>query len=201
MSSTKFRFDGWVLDPESGDLERGDTRVRLQGRPTRALQELLAHAGSVVTREQLIARLWPKGVVDFDTSLNTVICKLRSALGDVAETPHYIETLPRRGYRFIGGLEHRAARAEAAPPSAAEKAPGHVRVPISVLPFSTLNGDVEQRAISDGITEASSPSSPAGGCSMSARAWCRSSIEGRRSTSHPYHGATHRCDYRPSGLG
>lgn len=153
MSSTKLRFDGWVLDPESGDLEHGGARVRLQERPTRALQELLAHAGSVVTREQLIALLWPKGVVDFDTSLNTVIRKLRSALGDAAEAPRYIETLPRRGYRFIGALDPRVAKAEAAALSAAEKASGHVRVPISVLPFSSLSGDAEQQAISDGITE------------------------------------------------
>lgn len=105
MSSRKLRFDGWVLDPESGDLERGGTRIRLQEQPVQVLRELIAHAGSVVPREQLIALLWPKGVVDFDTGLNTVIHKLRSALGDTSETPRYIETLPRRGYRFIGTLE------------------------------------------------------------------------------------------------
>ena len=69
------------------------------------LRELIAHAGNVVTREQLITLLWPKGVVDFDTGLNTIVRKLRSALGDLADTPRYIETLPRRGYRFIGALE------------------------------------------------------------------------------------------------
>src|SRR5262249_20761030 len=105
MSSKRLRFDGWVLDPESGDLERGSTRIRLQEQPVQVLRELIAHAGSVVPREQLIALLWPKGVVDFDTGLNTVIRKLRSALGDTSETPRYIETLPRRGYRFIGTLD------------------------------------------------------------------------------------------------
>src|SRR5262245_8663465 len=104
MSSSKLRFDGWVLDPESGELERAGKRIRLQEQPVLVLRELIAHAGSVVTREQLIALLWPKGVVDFDTGLNTVIRKLRGALGDPAETPRYIETLPRRGYRFIGAL-------------------------------------------------------------------------------------------------
>ena len=69
------------------------------------LRELIAHAGSVVAREQLIALLWPTGVVDFDTGLNTVIRKLRSALGDTSETPRYVETLPRRGYRLAGYLE------------------------------------------------------------------------------------------------
>jgi adenylate cyclase len=94
-----------MLDPASGELERDGVRIRLQEQPARVLQELMAHAGSVVTREHLIGLLWPKGVVDFDTSLNTAIRKLRSALGDVAETPRYIETLPRRGYRFIGALD------------------------------------------------------------------------------------------------
>jgi TolB-like protein/DNA-binding winged helix-turn-helix (wHTH) protein len=119
VSSRKLRFDGWVLDPESGDLEREGARIRLQEQPARVLQELIAHAGSVVTREQLIALLWPKGVVDFDTSLNTVIRKLRSALGDVAETPRYIETLPRRGYRFIGALDPESGAAFSASPALA----------------------------------------------------------------------------------
>lgn len=105
MSSRKLRFDGWVFEPESGDLERQENRIRLQEQPARVLQELIAHAGSVVTREQLVALLWPTGIVDFDTSLNTAVRKLRSALGDVAETPRYVETLPRRGYRFIGALD------------------------------------------------------------------------------------------------
>jgi len=105
VSSNKLRFDGWVLDPESGDLERAGSRIRLQEQPVQVLRELIAHAGSVVAREQLIALLWPTSVVDFDTGLNTVIRKLRSALGDTSETPRYIETLPRRGYRFIGALD------------------------------------------------------------------------------------------------
>jgi TolB-like protein/DNA-binding winged helix-turn-helix (wHTH) protein/Flp pilus assembly protein TadD len=125
VSSRKLRFDGWVLDPESGDLERGDTRMRLQEQPVQVLRELISHAGSVVTREQLIALLWPKGVVDFDTGLNTVIRKLRSALGDTSDTPRYIETLPRRGYRFIGTLdpdpETACASSHAAPVSAAAR--------------------------------------------------------------------------------
>jgi TolB-like protein/DNA-binding winged helix-turn-helix (wHTH) protein len=91
--------------------------MRLQEQPVQVLRELIAHAGSVVTREQLIALLWPTGVVDFDTGLNTVIRKLRSALGDTSETPRYIETLPRRGYRFIGTVET-DLEAPARPPDA-----------------------------------------------------------------------------------
>jgi TolB-like protein/DNA-binding winged helix-turn-helix (wHTH) protein len=114
VSSRKLRFDGWVLDPESGDLERAGTRIRLQEQPVQVLLELITHAGSVVPREQLIARVWPKGVVDFDTGLNTVIRKLRGALADTSETPRYIETLPRRGYRFIGALDPEPEAAEGA---------------------------------------------------------------------------------------
>jgi len=122
-----------MLDPESGDLEREGARIRLQEQPTRVLQELIAHAGNVVTREQLTALLWPKGVVDFDTGLNTVIRKLRSALGDVAETPRYIETLPRRGYRFIGALNPDSGAASSA--SAA-----HVAVSLQAVPPAPAPG-------------------------------------------------------------
>jgi DNA-binding winged helix-turn-helix (wHTH) protein len=120
MSDGKLRFDGWVLDPESGDLERGGARIRLQEQSTLVLKELIAHAGSVVTREHLIALLWPKGIVDFDTGLNTTIRKLRSALGDETGAPRYIETLPRRGYRFVGTLD----AAPDAPTAAAASAVG-----------------------------------------------------------------------------
>ena len=103
------------------------------------LGELIAHAGNVVPREQLIALLWPRGVVDFDTGLNTVIRKLRTALGDTSETPRYIETLPRRGYRFIGALDPDPGadsspspahgRACAVPAALPEPAPGAGLVP------------------------------------------------------------------------
>jgi diguanylate cyclase (GGDEF)-like protein len=99
-------FDGWTLDPASGELTRGGERLRLQEQPLQVLQALLARPGQVVTREELVARLWPKGIVDFETGLNTAIRRLRAALGDDADTPRYIETLPRRGYRFIGRIEH-----------------------------------------------------------------------------------------------
>jgi Tol biopolymer transport system component/DNA-binding winged helix-turn-helix (wHTH) protein len=126
VDKKKLRFDGWVLDSESGDLERDGTRIRLQEQPTLVLIELLTHPGEVVTREHLIGLLWPKGVVDFDTGLNTAIRKLRSALGDLAETPRYIETLPRRGYRFIALLDQEpemAASAMRAPREAGADVP------------------------------------------------------------------------------
>ncbi|MEO8061649.1 MAG: winged helix-turn-helix domain-containing protein [Pseudomonadota bacterium] len=98
-------FDGWELRADIGELVKDARKIRLQQLPLLVLEELLAHPGELVTREQLIARLWPKGVVDFDTGLNTAVRKLRVALEDVGEVPRYIETLPRKGYRFIGAID------------------------------------------------------------------------------------------------
>lgn len=105
MDKREIRFDGWSVDFVSGELTRDGATHRLQDQPLQILDELLKHPGEVVTREQLIARLWPKGVVEFDTGLNSAMRKLRIALGDDADTPRYIETLPRKGYRFVGRLE------------------------------------------------------------------------------------------------
>lgn len=98
-------FNGWMLNVDLGELARDGRKIRLQDQPLRILEELLAHPGELVTREQLIARLWPRGVVDFDTSLNSAVRKLRIALQDDADTPRYIETVPRKGYRFIGTID------------------------------------------------------------------------------------------------
>jgi DNA-binding winged helix-turn-helix (wHTH) protein len=118
VSSKKLRFDGWLLDPDSVDLGRIGARIRLQEQPALVLRELATQAGSWVTREHLIALLWPKGAVDFDTGLNTAIRKLRSALGDTSETPRYLETLPRRGYRLIGSVDLDLEGVSSAAPSA-----------------------------------------------------------------------------------
>lgn len=122
-SSEDIRFDSWTLRRQPRELYKDDTRVRLQDQPLRVLEELLTHAGEVVTREQLISRLWPKRVVDFDTALNAAVRRLRGALGDDAGTPRYIETIPRHGYRFIGTVDRTvplvsAAASDGAPPSA-----------------------------------------------------------------------------------
>ena len=101
------------------------------------LKELMGHAGEVVTREHLIGLLWPKGVVDFDTGLNTAIRKLRSALGDVAETPRYIETLPRRGYRFIAPLD---PETEAGSPNAPVPMDASANVTVAQTPQRTHAG-------------------------------------------------------------
>ena len=105
MEKRVIRFDGWKVDFNSGEISKDGATHRLQDQPLQILDELLNQPGEVVTREQLIARLWPKGVVEFDTGLNSAMRKLRSALGDDPESPRYIETLPRKGYRFIGRID------------------------------------------------------------------------------------------------
>jgi len=95
-------FDGWKVDCVSGEVSRGDHVARLPQQPLRILIELFDHAGAVVTRDQLVKALWPTGIVDFDNGLNVAMRKLRVALDDVGDTPRYIETLPRVGYRFVG---------------------------------------------------------------------------------------------------
>jgi TolB-like protein/DNA-binding winged helix-turn-helix (wHTH) protein/Tfp pilus assembly protein PilF len=105
MDKREIRFDGWTVNFDSGEIARDGDTHRLQDQPLQILEELVSRAGEVVTREQLIARLWPKGVVDFDTGLNSAVRKLRIAIGDDADTPRYIETVPRKGYRFIGRIE------------------------------------------------------------------------------------------------
>ena len=107
--SPEVHFDGWTLRRQTGELLNAKTRLRLRPQQALVLDELLAHPGELVTREQLIARLWPNGVVDFSTGLNSAVRGLRAALGDHAETPRYIETIPRRGYRFIGTVNTRGS--------------------------------------------------------------------------------------------
>jgi DNA-binding winged helix-turn-helix (wHTH) protein/tetratricopeptide (TPR) repeat protein len=97
-------FDGWTLTRASGELARDGRVSRLALQPLRVLLELVDNPGEVVSRERLTQALWPKGIVDFDNNLNGIVRKLRVALEDDSETPRYIETLPRIGYRFIGKL-------------------------------------------------------------------------------------------------
>jgi len=97
-------FDNWTFRRQPPELLRDGVRVRLQEQPLQVLDELLARPGELVTREHLIARLWPKRVVEFEAGLNAAVRRLRAALGDEAETPRYIETVPRKGYRFIGAV-------------------------------------------------------------------------------------------------
>lgn len=97
------RFDVFMVDVRAGELYKSGHKVKLQEQPFRILAMLLEQPGQVVTREELRERLWPEDTfVDFDHSLNTAVKKLRQALNDEADKPRFIETLPKRGYRFIG---------------------------------------------------------------------------------------------------
>jgi len=99
------RFGTYEVDPHSGELRKAGIRVRVQQQPLRLLQTLLERPGEVVTREELRSRIWPnESFGDFDQAVNVAIAKLRAALGDSADNPRYIETLPRRGYRFLADV-------------------------------------------------------------------------------------------------
>ena len=103
----RMRFGAFEVDLRSGELYKRGIRLKLQDQPFHVLALLMEHPGDVVTREELRQKLWPADTfVDFDTGLNSAIKKLRDVLGDSAEEPRYIETLPRRGYRFIAPVEN-----------------------------------------------------------------------------------------------
>jgi cholera toxin transcriptional activator len=103
------RFGVFELDLAAGELRKNGAKLRLQEQPFQVLAFLLERAGEVVTREELRQKLWPADTfVDFDHSLNTAVNKLRETLGDSASGPRYIETLARRGYRFIAPVQTNA---------------------------------------------------------------------------------------------
>ena len=114
------RFDVFELDTRAGELRKRGAKLRLRGQPLQVLAILVERAGDVVTREELQTQLWPADTfVNFDHSLHNAVARIREVLGDSAETPRYIETLPRRGYRFIGPVE--AGQAPRIPAEAANK--------------------------------------------------------------------------------
>src|ERR1041384_5178719 len=100
--SVLFRFGLFEADPTQSTLTRSGIRVKIQDQPFRLLILLLEHPGEVVTREELRQRLWPEGTyVDFDGSLNVILKRLRAAINDDPDNPRFIQTVPKRGYRFI----------------------------------------------------------------------------------------------------
>ncbi len=140
---TTIRFGVFEVDLRAGELRKQGIKVKLQEQPLQVLQILLENPGEVVTREELQQKIWPSDTfVDFDHGLYNAIKRLREALGDSAETPHYVETLARRGYRFIGRLDH-------APTSI----PSSIRS-LAVLPLENLSRDPEQEYFAEGMTEA-----------------------------------------------
>ena len=138
------RFGEFEVDLQAGRLTKQGVKVRLREQVFQVLSMLLEHAGQVVTREELRTRLWPGDVfVDFELNLNTIVARLREALGDSAEHPRYIETLPKRGYRFLPTPTECVA-SEAVPQR---------RVRLIVLPFTNVSGNPAEEYFSDAMTD------------------------------------------------
>ena len=148
-SGRKFAFGLYEADAKSGELRKNGMKLRIQEQPFQILIELLEHPGEVLTRDELRLKLWPSDTfVDFDHGLNTAINKLREVLGDSASNPRFVETLARRGYRFIapvrviGGAESSAA---AAPPEVTQigNAPAvsdfHEVAPVAAAAEASMN--------------------------------------------------------------
>src|SRR5438477_1462462 len=138
-SGRRVHFGQFEMDVKTGELRKDGTKVRLQEQPLQILQILLEHPGELVARDELRKRVWPTDTfVDFDHGINNAIKRLRESLGDTGETPRYIETLPRRGYRFVQNVESREDRIRS----------------LAVLPLENLSHDPEQEYFADGLTEA-----------------------------------------------
>ncbi len=141
----RLRFGPFLLDLRSGELLKGGASVRLPPQPARVLALLAGRAGELVTRDEVRREIWGGDTfVEFDQALNFSVRKIRAALEDDAEAPRYVETLARRGYRFIAPVEEEGS----GPAVAAGE-----RIMLAVLPFENLDGGAGQDYFSDGLTE------------------------------------------------
>src|SRR5712664_2982137 len=120
-SSAKIvRFGVFEANLQTGELRKNGVKVPLQGQPFQVCAILLEHSGKLVSREELRRQVWPEDTfVDFDHALNTAITKIRIALGDEADNPRFVETLPRRGYRFIAPVDKPIVETHTAGPDGA----------------------------------------------------------------------------------
>src|SRR5579862_3191071 len=115
-----YRFGPFQLDVKTGEMRKHGTRVRLREQPFRILLLLLEHNGEIVPREEIRVKLWPNDtIVEYDPNINAAVKKLRDVLGESAEKPRYIETLARRGYRFLAEVEAVWEEYPEAPPAPA----------------------------------------------------------------------------------
>ena len=139
------RFGSFEFDPRARELKKSGRRVHVGDQPLRLLNLLLERPGDLVTRDDLQRALWSDGTsVDFETAINKAVSQLRTALGDSPSSPRFLETLAKRGYRFIGAVE-RSAEA----PVARDRARA-----VAVLPFENLTGDPSQQFVADGLCDA-----------------------------------------------
>lgn len=155
VPTESIRFGLFEFDPQSGELRKQGIRIRLQGQPVEILSMLLAHPGALVIREELQKKLWPSDTfVDFDRSLNAAVKRLRAALGDSAETPRFIETLARRGYRFIAPVDAcRSAATEisVAPPSLRPRLSHSLPITLAAIGLAALSAMLYLRKTVDGL--------------------------------------------------
>jgi TolB-like protein len=139
LSRHLVKFGDFEADLVARELHKNGVKLRLQDQPFHVLAVLLEYPGEVISREELRQKLWPGDTfVDFDKGLNTAVNKIREVLGDSVENPRFIETLPKRGYRFIGASQPASGRMES----------------LLVLPLENLSHDPEQEYFADGMTEA-----------------------------------------------
>lgn len=144
------RFADFELDVRAGELRRRGIRIKLQVQPFQVLWILLEQAAEVVAREELQNRIWSADTfVDFNQGLNNAVKKLREALSDDAEEPRFIETLAKRGYRFIAPLREPISASHALPGPIVSTAANS----IAVLPFTSMSADPADEFFADGMTE------------------------------------------------
>ncbi len=142
------RFGLFEVDLRSGELSKSGLRVKLQEKPFQMLAALLERPGEAVSKQELREKLWGADTfVEFNSSLKMAANKLRTALGDSAGKPRFIETLARRGYRVIAPVEKDAAAVGAA------TGPREDRVKLAVLPFHTMGGESGEEFFSEGLTD------------------------------------------------
>jgi len=160
MSRQVVRFDQFEVDLRSHELRKGGVRVRLQDQPFQILTMLLDRAGDVVTREEIRDRLWPDGTfVDFEHSMNAAIKRLRAALGDTAESPRFVETMHRRGYRFIATVEQPGGPVGTVDVSSTLSRPRLVVLPFANLGTDTLTAFIDTNG--NGVRDADEPTQTA----------------------------------------
>jgi TolB-like protein/Flp pilus assembly protein TadD len=151
MPAEVWRFEDFELDPIAYRLRHKDRIVRLERIPFELLCLLVERRGELVTREEILERVWGKGVfVDSENSINTAIRKIRRALNDDADAPRFIVTVPARGYRFVASIDDTAVGALSTQNS---PLPLPDKPSIAVLPFNNMSGDRGQEYFSDGLTD------------------------------------------------
>jgi Tol biopolymer transport system component/DNA-binding winged helix-turn-helix (wHTH) protein len=127
------RFGAFEADLRTGELRKDGVKLKFSGQPFQVLAILLERPGEVVTREELQKRLWPDTFVDVERNLNTAINKIREVLGDSAEIPRFVETLPRRGYRFIAPVEHIGVATEDKAHPITVPRPARTKTPVTLI--------------------------------------------------------------------